>query len=277
MTVTNPWTYRANAVGTSVGSSGAGSYAPVEGDFMVLAATNGDVLTATWSTPTGWTRVIDESVQLGAAIFYRIAEEGESTSPPVLTTSVSGHPYYRVTGFRSSTGDPANLLLSGTNAGSDTNANPTEATIDCAAAGTLTGDGFRCYVEAARRSDDGNGLGYTAGYYGPYTDGNFFSADFANSFNTVPGAGEAHRVALFGQADLNDSPFVPTLDVTFGIDGAGGGLTQYAIQALFVVDFFVPAYHAPTPAPPPNFEPASRRVHVRELPHQVSSPMFDNL
>jgi hypothetical protein len=33
----------------------------------------------------------------------------------------------------------------------------------------------------------------------------------------------------------------------------------------------------PTPPPPPNFEPLSRRVHIRELPHQVSSPMFDDL
>jgi hypothetical protein len=34
---------------------------------------------------------------------------------------------------------------------------------------------------------------------------------------------------------------------------------------------------APTDSPPPNFEPASRHVHIRELPHQVSSPMFDDL
>lgn len=79
--------------------------------------------------------------------------------------------------------------------------------------------------------------------------------------------------AVAGGMDVNADP--ANFTWTFHRNNAPGGSDTKGSgfwELLFPV-----AYHAPTPDPFPNFEPMSRRVHIRELPHQVSSPMFDNL
>lgn len=95
-----------------------------------------------------------------------------------------------------------------------------------------------------------------------------FADEFVqNAFSTRdPFWSSAYRIVT------EDDPW-PADAVTRTVTGTSVGSSAWRFGFIFGEA----PYHAPTPGTAPSFEPSSRRVDIRELPHEVTSVMFDDL
>ena len=118
------------------------------------------------------------------------------------------------------------------------------------------------YVSARRLSTT---TAASATWTGPTENADFFGQDQVET-----GANDADFFFTSGYELLEGEDWPDdTLDVSY----TGTKPTEYAARAVYVFDAIVVVYDTP----PPPYQVTSRRVTTRELPHEVTSRMFDDL
>jgi hypothetical protein len=93
-------------------------------------------------------------------------------------------------------------------------------------------------------------------------DGNSETRVYSDTYNYAPGDGGP----LYEHTYAVDGTYTVTVTSTDLYGNESDAELEVVVGTPFVAE-----------VPPPPFEPASRRVDIRELPHQVSSVMFDDL